>query len=339
LHPKVFVYFSHFPQPFYVFIPTFNQQRLSDLINRMLIVDPSSRITLEEVLLHPWMRGPVLSDLDLFREMQRRTEFIRASERLEAANRAAPHDDQMMHNTALVSVNTEIDTEQQQEQQRHHSAMSTATVTPMAVRASDLARMESFGEGEFESSDSSWMAPASAVVRPEALTRSPEISPNSHIEVAKPLIANSPPGATSLYQEVTPAGDSRSRARARPRSCTGTSMDFSSAASSTSRFDQERDEVLPLPNCVSDSSMTISSSQSQPPSATFTFATATLAPARASLTRSDISAVSGQSECGPSSEARDYRAVSMDMRLDDITMSSSPRDESGWTISDGVSFG
>jgi serine/threonine protein kinase len=57
------------------------QNTVSDLINRMLTVDPSARITLEEVLVHPWMQGPVLSDVELYVHMQQRRELIRNSKR------------------------------------------------------------------------------------------------------------------------------------------------------------------------------------------------------------------------------------------------------------------
>lgn len=56
-----------------------------DLINRMLAVNPADRITLDEVLAHPWIQGPVLSGMELFQAMHHRAQEMRWKKILEEA--------------------------------------------------------------------------------------------------------------------------------------------------------------------------------------------------------------------------------------------------------------
>jgi calcium-dependent protein kinase len=44
---------------------------LKDLLNSMLAFDPTHRLTISEILAHPWMKGEVLNSEDLELEMKR----------------------------------------------------------------------------------------------------------------------------------------------------------------------------------------------------------------------------------------------------------------------------
>jgi hypothetical protein len=47
----------------------------------MLTVDPSARITFDQVVSHPWVHGHVLTDVELFLEMQQRWAHMRMGDR------------------------------------------------------------------------------------------------------------------------------------------------------------------------------------------------------------------------------------------------------------------
>ena len=47
-----------------------------DLLNRIFVPNPDERITLEEILQHEWMTGPILSDDELQVEMNERFTII-----------------------------------------------------------------------------------------------------------------------------------------------------------------------------------------------------------------------------------------------------------------------
>jgi hypothetical protein len=52
------------------------EPQIMDLINRMLHPNPASRITIEQILTHPWARGPVESAMTLQGELTRRKTVI-----------------------------------------------------------------------------------------------------------------------------------------------------------------------------------------------------------------------------------------------------------------------
>jgi serine/threonine protein kinase len=54
-----------------------------DLMNTMLAFDPNQRLSIGEIIKHPWMQKPVPSDSDTRKELERRWELIKAQQELD----------------------------------------------------------------------------------------------------------------------------------------------------------------------------------------------------------------------------------------------------------------
>lgn len=65
--------------------PGFYTDDFKDLFNRMVAYDPEERIAMEELAMHPWARGPVLTAADIYQDfMNRKTKIEKEKEKQQA---------------------------------------------------------------------------------------------------------------------------------------------------------------------------------------------------------------------------------------------------------------
>ena len=95
----------------------------------MLTIDPLDRITLDEILAHPWVQGPMLSDVELFVEMQRRTEYLLTTSRNSQA--AGRSEDTMTHQVVVTPRKAIQNWKREEEEEAEEAEQSL--VAPIAV--------------------------------------------------------------------------------------------------------------------------------------------------------------------------------------------------------------